>query len=140
MGGDPDGDPALAQALDLAQVLGDRALTHPLQAPPRVRHVEADEGHPGGGGGLGRRERRLEPEVVELADRSEPGGSHLPVRTLVEGTDRVGGLSVDLGQHPLAPGPEVASCRPSPERALEGVAVGVHEAGKRDHSFHGRRH
>ena len=140
VGGDPDGDPALTQSLDLAQVPGHGALTHPFQAAPRVRHVEADEGQPGGGGGLGRRERRLDPEVVELADRSEPRGAHLAVGALVEGPDRLGRVSVRLREHPLAPGPEVASRGPSPERALEGVAVGVHETGKRDHSCHGRRH
>ncbi len=61
--------PAFAQRLDLVQVLGGRGLAEALEAAARVGGVEEDEVDPGGLRGLGGRERLLEAEVVELADR-----------------------------------------------------------------------
>ena len=93
VGRDADGDPAIAQPLELAEVRGDRRLAHPLEAPPRIRDVKADEGDPGLDRCFGRCERGLEPEVVELADRREPRRAHLPIRSVVQLADGVGRLS-----------------------------------------------
>ena len=68
------------------------------------------------------------PEVVELADGRVPGGEHLVVALLVGFADELGRLALGLGEHHVAPGPEVAAGRASAQRALERVAVGVHEA------------
>ena len=62
-------------------------------------------------GRLGRGERLGDAEIVELADRRVAGGSHLPIRPLVRRPNELRRLPLRLGEHRLAPGPEVA-CRP----------------------------
>ena len=140
VGGEPDGDTAPAEPLDLLEIRRDRRLSHALEPATRIGDVEAHERDPGAvcclRGGI----RRLEPEVVELADRREAGGSHLAVYPLVERAHRLGRLTLRLGQHAVAPGPEVATRGAPAKRPLERVAVRVHETRERDHSCHGPRH
>ncbi len=73
---------------------------------------------------------------MELADRREPSSSHLPVRALVEANAPSPGVcpsaSASMPSRQAQKSPPAA--RPA-ERTLEGVAVRVHEAGKRDHSL-----
>jgi hypothetical protein len=140
VGGNPHRDSTPAQLLELLEVRGHRRLTHPLQAAARVGDVQAHEPEPRLGGGLRGRESGVEAEVVELADRREAGSAHLAVGRGVELEHRPRGLGLGLGQHALAPGPEVASRGPAAKRALEGMAVGVDEPGERHRSRHGRRH
>ena len=80
-------------------------------------------------GGLDGGERLVEAEVVELADGRVAGGEHLAVdlRRSSAGpapaSDAAASSSIAL-----APGPEVAALGAPAQRALEGVAVRVHEA------------
>ena len=140
VGGDPDRDPAPAESLHLSDIRGHRRLTHALETAASVGDVEAREREPGRLGCLRGGKSGVEPEVVELADCRKSGRAHLAIRALVELAHRVRRLALRLGEHAFAPGPEVAARRPAAERPLERVAVGVHEAGERDHSCHGRRH
>ena len=140
MGGNADGDSSLSEGLDLGQVHGDRRLSHPLEAAPCVRDVEAGEADARLGGGVGRCERGLQPEVVELADGGVPGRPHLAVRPGVQLAHRRRRQAVGLLEHAVSPRPEVASGGASAEASLERVTVGVDEAGKRSRSRHGRRH
>ena len=107
-------------------------LAEAVEAAARVGDVEEDERDAGGLGCLRGRERLLEAEVVELADRGVAGGEHLAVDLLVLGADALGALLVGEGEHRVAPGPEVAALGAAAKRALEGVAVRVDEAGDRE--------
>ena len=132
VGGEPDPEASFAEALDLVQVFGGGVLAEALEAAARVRGVEEDEGDAGCVGSLRGRERLLEAEVVELADRGVAGGEHLAVDLLVLGADALGALLVGEREHRVAPGPEVAALGAPAERSLEGVAVRVDEAGDRE--------
>ena len=132
VGGEADPDPAFPQVLDLVQVLGRRGLAEAGEPAPRVGGVEEDEGDSGGCRGLGCCERLLEAEVVELADRGVARAAHLAVHLLVVDADALGRLPVRELEHRVAPGPEVAALGAAAERALEGVAVRVDEAGDRE--------
>ncbi len=138
VGRDADAEAVRPQLLERPDVLRDRGLAHPLEPAPCVGRVQDDELDAGLGGPLGEGARLLEAEVVELPDRREPRGAHLPVGRRVERADALRGLVFRLGQHPVPPGPEVTSCGPTAERALEGVAVSVDEALQRAWSRHGR--
>jgi hypothetical protein len=78
-------------------------------------------------------------QVVELADRGEPGLQHLHVD---EGRDRLDVVGRQLREeavHHLAPGPETVGPRSAPfgepgHGALEGMAVQIRNAGHRDAS------
>jgi len=126
--------------LDLGDVGSHRGLPHPLEPATGIGDVERRVCDPRGVGSLRGGICGLEPEVVELADRREAGGAHLAVHLPVERAHRLGRLTLRLGQHPVAPGPEVAARGAPAKRPLERVAVRVHEARERDHSCHGPRH
>ena len=140
VGGDADREPLGSQPLEVVDVGRDRGLPHPLDPAARVRRVEAHEPDAGLVGGLCRRKRRLDAQVVELADRGVSGGSHLAVGAGVELADGGGRLSLGEREHRLAPRPEVAVGRSTPERALERVAVDVDEPREPGCSCHGARH
>ena len=129
VGGEPDPDPSIAKLLDLAQVLRDRLLAKARKAAACVRDVQQDDGDARGLGCLGGGECLREPEVVEFADCRVARRAHFAVRLLVRRTDEVGRLALRLGEHRVAPGPEVATRRPAPESTLERVTVSVHEPG-----------
>ena len=57
VGGDADGDPGVAERLDLVEVGGDGRLAHPVEAAALVGDVEQHDRDPGVGGGLGGGER-----------------------------------------------------------------------------------
>jgi CDP-diacylglycerol--glycerol-3-phosphate 3-phosphatidyltransferase len=119
------------ERLDVAQVGGDGLLTEALDAPTGVGDIEENEVDPcltpclKCGAGL------VEPDVVELPHGRVAGGAHLPVGVRVVLPDLLGGQTRRQLQHGLAPGPEVAALDLPPERALESVAVRVHEPRKR---------
>ena len=128
VGGQPDGEPAVAQLLDPAEVIRRRALAKAVEPAARIGGVEKDERDAGRLGRLRGGERLVEAEVVELADGRVAGGAHLAVRALVIGTDAFRGLRIGLGEHRFAPGPEVAALGAAAERALKSVTVCVDEA------------
>ena len=138
VGGEADPDAAPAQVLDLIQVLGRGGLAEAREPASRIRGVEEHELDARGLGGFGRGQRLLEAEVVELADGGVAGRAHLAVDELVAGADALGGLLVRQGEHGVAPGPEVAALGTASQRALEGMAVRVDEAGNRQPVRHGR--
>ena len=84
VGGEPDRDAILAQALDFLEIRRHRRLPHALDPAAGVCDMEADERKPGRLGRLGSCPGGLEPEVVELADRGDPGRTHLPICALVQ--------------------------------------------------------
>ena len=59
------------------------------------------------------------------------------VRGRVELADARGRLPLRLGEHQLAPGPEVAAAGPAAQRPLKRMAVRVDEARQRDRLAHG---
>ena len=128
VGGEADSDAVLPQRLQLPEILGGRLLAHPRQAAARVGGEEEDEVDARVGGRFGGRARLLEPEVVELADRRVAGVPHLGVRRRVELAHGRRRLPLGLGEHQLAPGPEVAAAGPTAQRTLKRVRVRVHEA------------
>ena len=67
---------------------------------------------------------------MELADGGVAGASQLAVDLDVFAADLRDRDRLGDGDHPVAPLPEVASGRPPAQRALEGVAVCVDEAGQ----------
>ena len=119
VGGEPDPDAALLEPLDLVQVFGGRMLPEALQAAAPVGGVEEDEVDARCLRCLRGRERLLEAEVVELADRGVAGGEQLAVHELVVGAHALRRLLVGQGEHRVAPGPEVAACRCAPEVPAE---------------------
>ena len=106
----------------------------------RVRGVDAYEGDPGLLRRLCGGEGRLGAEVVELAHRREPRGPHLAVRPGVERTHRGLRLTPASSSMPSRHAQKSPPGGATPERALEGVAVRVHEPGQADRSRHARPH
>ena len=104
-------------------------------APARVRDVQEHERDAGRSGGLLGGQGFGHTEVVELADRRVPGGAQLSVRSLVRRPDERRRLAPGLLEHRLAPG-QKSPPRPAREGALERVAVGVHEPGRRERVEH----
>src|SRR5262249_49682040 len=76
----------------------------------------------------------VEAEVMELADRRVPGCAELAVGLGVAGADALRRLALCLGEHRVAPGPEVAARALAPKRALEGMRVGADESRQRERS------
>ena len=136
VGGKADPDAALLEPLDLVQVFGGRVLPEALQAAAPVGGVEEDEVDARCLRCLRGRERLLEAEVVELADRGVPGGEQLAVDELVVGAHALRRLLVGQGEHRVAPGPEVAACGAPPKCPLKGMAVRVDEARDRETPRH----
>src|SRR5438105_5521398 len=128
MRGEADREVTRTQLLDLAQVVGGGLLAEARQAAARVGGQEEDDRDAGVLRRLRGRERLVEAEVVELADDRVAGPPELLVDVDVVAADRLRALALRLGEHELAPGPEVAAARAAAESALEGMAVGVHEA------------
>ena len=136
MGGDADGDTGRTQLLHLPQVVGRRGLAEAVQAAAAVRGEKDDERDSRLVGRLGRGECLLEAEVVELADGGVPGGEQLAVDENVLLPYERGRLAAGLGEHLLAPRPEVTAARATAERALECVTVRVDETGQRQRVAH----
>ena len=131
VGGDADPQASAAQLLDLRQVVGRRPLAEPGKAAARVGGQEQGQLDRSLVRGVGRGERLLEAEVVELAHGRVTGCTHLGVRPDVRRAHRVRRLPLGLGEHHVAPGPEVTALGASPQRPLEGVRVRVHEPRQR---------
>ncbi len=138
VGGDPDRDSPTAQVLDLPQVLRDRLLPETRQAAASVRGEQHDDADSCLLGGIHGRERLVEAEIVELADRGVAGGSQFTVEMHVLSADQLGRLALRLGEHEIAPGPEVRASGTPPQGALKPVAVGIHEARQSEGLRHGR--
>src|SRR4029077_13504004 len=94
--------------------------------------VKQDEADAGLLGGLRGRDSLFQPEGVGLADSRVAGAELLAVNPYVVLADPFGRQTRGHVQHGLAPGPEVASLRPASQRALERVAMGVHETRNRE--------
>ena len=123
------GCPSPRSASSCAQVVGDRLLPEARDPAAQVAGVEADELDAGLRGGLGRRARLVEAEVVELADGGVAVGAQLAVDLDVLAPDSVdASASSASASISVAPGPEVAAAVAAAQRALERVAVGVDEA------------
>ena len=131
--------PARAERLDLAEVGGDRRLTHAVEAPALVGDVEQHDRDPCLGGRLGRRKRLGDAEVVELADRRVPRGTHLPVHLDVVPPHGLRRRLVGLLEHPVPPRPEVGPGSTAAQRALERMAVAVDETGQGECVAHDNR-
>ena len=139
VGGDADGNPAAAQILDLAQVLRDRLLPETRQASASICGEQQDDPDPRLLGSLHRCDRFVEAEVVELTDCRVARGTQLAVHLDVLSPDQLGRLPLRLGEHELAPRPEVRRLRERPRRARwKRVAVGIHEARQAEGVGHGR--
>jgi hypothetical protein len=139
VGGDADGEPRVAKRVDLLEERGGGRLPGASQTAPRVGHVQHDEGDSRRGCRVGCRSRFRCAEVVELADRRVAGCEHLAVCLGVRRTDALGSLALGLGEHAVAPGPEVAARGATAQCALKRVAVGVHEPGQPQRLAHERR-
>ncbi len=72
-------------------------------------------------------------EVVELADRRDPGHRHLLVGGACQVVVRVGVEALRDAVHGVPPGPErpPLALRPAAQRAMEGMAVTVRQPGDR---------
>ena len=138
VGGNSNRDPSPTQLLHLPQVLGHRFLAKAREATAFVRREEHDDADPRLRGRLDSRECLLEPEIVELADGRVAGPAELPVDLDVLPAHELGRLALRLGQHQVAPGPEIASAPASSEGPLEGVAVGIDESRQAEALGHGR--
>ena len=129
----------------------ERAVAAAVQSAGQVAGVE--QGQPDAGGARGRPQRlahrvgvgvgvaaRRVVQVVELADRADPGQRHLGVG---RGRERQIGIGVEPGGegvHLLAPRPESAATvvRAPAQRPVEGVAVAVGEPRQHDAGQHAR--
>ena len=132
VGGEPDAQPAAAQLLDLAQVLGHRALPEPRQPSARVCGEQKDELDAGIGCSVAGADGFREPEVVELPDRRVAGTEQLAVRDGVLAAHALGRLLLRQSEHRVAPRPEVPPAAAAAQRTLERVRVRVDEARKRE--------
>jgi CDP-diacylglycerol--glycerol-3-phosphate 3-phosphatidyltransferase len=130
MGGDPDSDARGAQRLELREVRRDRLLPEAVDPATRVRDVEENDLDPRIAGSLDRGVRLRVPEVVELADRGVPRRAELAIDVRVRRAHALRRLPRRELEHRLAPRPEVRARGPLAERALEGVAVGIHIHGR----------
>ena len=126
-----DARPGVAKLRDPFEVLHDGALPEARDTASAVGDDEQHELDPGRLRGLDRGGRLRPPDVVKLADGRIPRRAHLAVRALVRRSDLRRGECFRLGDHRLPPGPEVVPLDATPQRALEGVAVHIHEAEKR---------
>jgi len=111
VGGEADRDAALAEPLDLAEVVGRRRLAEAVEPTAPVRGVEEHERDPRCLRRLGRGHGLVEAEVMELADGGPAHVEHLPVHGFVARAHAVGSLGAGELEHRLAPGPEVAAAR-----------------------------
>jgi CDP-diacylglycerol--glycerol-3-phosphate 3-phosphatidyltransferase len=75
---------------------------------------------------------------VELPDGGVAGGSKLTVDLDVLPTYEFGRLAFRLGEHELAPAPEVGAAATAAQSSLEAVTVGIHEAREGEGLGHGR--
>ena len=138
VGGDADGNPAAAQILDLAQVLRDRLLPKTRQASAPICGEQQDDPDPRLLGSFRSGDRFVEPEVVELTDCRVARGMQLAVHLDVLSPDKLRRLPLSLGEHEVAPRPEVRSAAAPAQGALEAVAVGIHETRQAESVGHGR--
>ena len=126
VGGDADADARRAQFFELREVRRDRLLAEAVDPAARVRDMEEDDLDPRLAGRLDRGVRLGDPEVVELADRGVARLAQLAIDVRVRRAHALRRLPRRELEHRLAPRPEVGARGPLAERALEGVAVGVH--------------
>ena len=127
-----------AKLLDLAEVGLDGLLAEAGETAARVGDMQEDELDACGFRGLHCRERFRQAEVVELPDRREPRAAHLAIRRFVAHPHELGRLPLGLGEHGVAPRPEVTAGSAPAQRPLEGVAVSVHETRQLERPSHAR--
>src|SRR5207253_3999848 len=120
--------PATPELLDLTQVRGHGLLAEAGEAAARVGGEEQDDPDARLRRGLGRCERLVEAEVVKLADGGVPGVAELAIDERVLLPNGFRRLPLRLGEHQVAPRPEVPAAAASAQSALEGVAMRIDEA------------
>jgi hypothetical protein len=140
VGGEPDSDAGHAQCLDFGEIGSDRGLPRSREPSTRVRDVEQHERDSRVGGGVGGGVCLGHAEVVELADRGESRCAHLSVCLGVGRANELGRLPVGFGKHSGSPGPEVGSRSAAAQRALERMAVRVHESRQLQRAHESRRY
>ncbi len=138
VGGKPDREPAAAQVLHLAEVLGDGVLPEPRQSTPSIRGEQHHDADSGLRRRLDGRQRLLEAEIVEFADGGVTGRAELAIDLGVLAPHELGRLPFRLGQHRLPPGPEIASPDTAAQGPLKGMAVGIDESREAEGLGHGR--
>ena len=128
-----------AERLHVAQVGRNGRLAEALDPAARVRDVEEDDRDSRVPRSVERGFGLRAADVVELADGRVPGRPHLAIRRRVVLSDVSGCQAPSQVEHRLAPSPEIVAFRPAAHPPLEGVAVRVHEAGKRQPLGHRAR-
>jgi CDP-diacylglycerol--glycerol-3-phosphate 3-phosphatidyltransferase len=127
---DADANPTCPQLVHLVEVRLRRFLPKPIEPAARVRREEKDNVELGFRGRVDCGKCLVEPEVVELADSGVAGSTQLAVDERILASHAVGRMARSLGEHLVAPRPEVAAARTPTKCALERVAVSVDETGK----------
>src|SRR5439155_15690159 len=138
VGGEADRNSTAPQILDLPQVLRHRFLSKAWQPASSVRGQEEDDADTCLLRGVHRRQRFLEAQVMELADRRITRGPQLAVDVHVLSADELGRLARCLGEHQLTPTPEIGSSGAAAEGTLKAVAVRIDEARQAETLGHGR--
>jgi hypothetical protein len=113
VGGTPDSRAALAELLELAEVLRGRLLAEPLDASSRIGAEQEDDLDVGLAGSLDGGVGLRQTEVVELAHSRVAGGAELAIGRGVFAAHRLRRVALCLRDHRLPPGPEIAA-RPAP--------------------------
>ena len=131
VGGDADAS-VRGEVFDLLEVRGDSRLPKAREPAARIGGMDEDELHLGVVRRLDRRQPGVVAQIVELADGRVARLAQLTVDGGVERAHGVGCLAGGLGEHRLAPGPEVTACLLPAQGALEAVRVNVDEAGERE--------
>jgi len=136
VGGDADAR-ATSQLLDLREVFLHGALTEAGETAAPVGGEKQHDLNPRFLGRVDRGEGFVETEVVELAHSRVPGPAKLAIDLDVLAANAVRGLALRLGEHEVAPGPEVPAAAAPAKGPLERVAVRVDEARQGKGLVHG---
>ncbi len=118
---------ARAELLDLLEVRVDRRPAKTVEPTARVCRVEQDDANAGFLRGVHSGERFVEAEVVKFPHGRVAGRTQLAVHVDVLATDRIGCVALGLGEHEVAPPPEVGAAGAPAQRALERVTVRIDE-------------
>ena len=131
VGGEADPGARRPQRLDLAEVLGRPNRWRKRSSPPRSYAASRRTiSMPAARGRLHGRARLVEAEVVELArPRCSRRRAALCTSARTRSRTRLGRLPAGLGEHRVAPGPEVAAGPAPAQGALEGMECAVTNPG-----------
>ena len=136
VGGDADCHPALTQILDLLQILRHGLLAEARQATARIGGEQNDDSNVRLFRSVDCRQRFVEAEIVELADRGVSRRPQLAIDLDVLPAHELRRLAFGLGKHELPPGPEIPGALPF--AAQGAVAVGIDKSRQAEGLGHGR--